>query len=51
MKNFLKNEAGVTAIEYALIGGAVGGGLAIVRPALFAAVKNTFGVTFVGYFT
>ncbi len=50
MKTFLKNEIGVTAIEYALIAAAMGGALISVSPTLLAAVKAKFTVI-KGYFS
>ncbi len=43
MKKFLKDESGVTAIEYALIAAAMGLGLIAVMPTLATNVTTKFG--------
>ncbi len=43
MKKFLKDESGVTAIEYGLIAAAMGIMLVAVMPTLSTAVSGKFG--------
>lgn len=49
MKKFLKDDSGVTAIEYALIAAAMGAGLIAITPTLLTSVTAKF-TTINGYY-